>query len=154
MLTSRRLGNGYSIHTVSALLLQLVQTSAHDVRVQLQRLASEREQSFVLNHQPDSQEEQPPGPTERDYQELQLYTTGLEPTTKAARTMITFLTKRSDEGLQHHCSAQARTADLEKGRLPSHQTTQNTGSFWTISSLTCWLSYTGQNGLPRVWFSI
>ncbi|KZS93606.1 hypothetical protein SISNIDRAFT_485224 [Sistotremastrum niveocremeum HHB9708] len=93
-----KLGNGYSIHTVSALLLQLVQTSAHDVRVQLQRLASEREQSFVLNHQPDSQEEQPPGPTERDYQELQLYTTGLEPTTKAARTMITFLTKRSGKG--------------------------------------------------------
>ncbi|KZS93617.1 hypothetical protein SISNIDRAFT_454038 [Sistotremastrum niveocremeum HHB9708] len=93
-----KLRNGHSIHTVSALLLQLVQTSAHDVRVQIQRLASEREQSFVLNHQPDNQEEQPSGPTERDYQELQLYATGLEPATKAARTIITFLTKRSGKG--------------------------------------------------------
>lgn len=94
---SLRLRDGHSIHTVSALLLQLVQTSAHDVRVRAQRLTSEREQSFVLNHQQDSQEERQTGPvppTDRDFEEIQLYVGGLEPATKAARTIINFLTKR------------------------------------------------------------
>jgi cohesin loading factor subunit SCC2 len=38
----RRLRDGRSIHTVSALLLQLVQTSAHDVRIEAKRFARRR----------------------------------------------------------------------------------------------------------------
>lgn len=93
-----RLRDGHSIHTVSALLLQLVQTSTRDVRVRAQRLTSEREQSFVLSHQQDSQEERPQASvpaTERDFGEIQLYVGGMDPATKAARTIINFLTKRS-----------------------------------------------------------
>lgn len=46
--TIARLRDGRSIHTVSALLLQLVQTSAHDVRIEARKLALSRQQSVVL----------------------------------------------------------------------------------------------------------
>lgn len=42
--------DGRTIHTVSALLLQLVQTSSHDVRIKVRRLAINRQQSFVMRH--------------------------------------------------------------------------------------------------------
>lgn len=48
-----RLRDGRSIHTVSALLLQLVQTSAHDVRLKAKRVSLNRQQSFVMK--PESQ---------------------------------------------------------------------------------------------------
>ncbi len=40
--------NGRSIHTTSALLLQLVQTSAHDVRTQSQRFSAARTQTLSM----------------------------------------------------------------------------------------------------------
>ncbi len=49
--TSLRLRDGRSIRTVSALLLQLVQTSAHGVRVQAKRLAKARQQALALRRQ-------------------------------------------------------------------------------------------------------
>ena len=47
------LRDGRSIRTVSALLLQLVQTSVHDVRQEASRIARARQHSLVL-HRVDS----------------------------------------------------------------------------------------------------
>ena len=49
-LACHSLRDGHSIHTVSALLLQLVQTSAHDVRIEARKLALSRQQSMVMRH--------------------------------------------------------------------------------------------------------
>ena len=60
-----RLRDGRSIRTVSALLLQLVQTSAHGVRLQAKRLAKARQQALALRRQESITEtpsEKPPGP--------------------------------------------------------------------------------------------
>ena len=46
-----RLRDGRSIRTVSALLLQLVQTSAHGVRVQAKRLSKARQQAVAMRRQ-------------------------------------------------------------------------------------------------------
>ncbi|KIJ54752.1 hypothetical protein M422DRAFT_775001 [Sphaerobolus stellatus SS14] len=92
-----RLRDGRSIHTVSALLLQLVQTSAHDVRLKVRRLALTRQESFVMRH--DSQGESPePFLNERDHEEIQLYNSGLDSASKAAKTIVLFLTQRSGRG--------------------------------------------------------
>jgi len=66
-----RLRDGRSIRTVSALLLQLVQTSAHGVRVQAKRLAKARQQALAMRRQESMAEtpsEKSPGPflDERD----------------------------------------------------------------------------------------
>ncbi|KAI0290109.1 hypothetical protein B0F90DRAFT_1654815 [Multifurca ochricompacta] len=95
-----RLRDGRSIRTVSALLLQLVQTSAHGVRVQAKRLAKARQQALAMRRQESTAEtpsEKPPGPflDERDNEEIQLYMSGLESATKAAKTIVLFLTQRS-----------------------------------------------------------
>jgi len=45
------LRDGRSIRTVSALLLQLVQTSAHDVRLEASRITKERQQMVNLRRQ-------------------------------------------------------------------------------------------------------
>jgi hypothetical protein len=63
--TDFRLRDGRSIHTVSALLLQLVQTSAHGVRLQAKRLAKARQQALTMRRQEsmaDTPSEKPPGP--------------------------------------------------------------------------------------------
>jgi hypothetical protein len=60
-----RLRDGRSIRTVSALLLQLVQTSAHGVRVQAKRLAKARQQALAMRRQESMAEtpsEKSPGP--------------------------------------------------------------------------------------------
>lgn len=46
-----RLRDGRSIRTVSALLLQLVQTSAHDVRIEARRIDKARQNKFALRRQ-------------------------------------------------------------------------------------------------------
>lgn len=46
-----RLRDGRSIRTVSALLMQLVQTSAHDVRVDIDSLRAARQQELLLRRQ-------------------------------------------------------------------------------------------------------
>jgi hypothetical protein len=65
LMVSVRLRDGRSIRTVSALLLQLVQTSAHGVRIQAKRLAKARQQALAMRRQESVAEtptEKPPGP--------------------------------------------------------------------------------------------
>ena len=116
-----RLRDGRSIRTVSALLLQLVQTSAHDVRIEARKIDKARQNKFALRRQESFSESQP-GPPEPfldendqgvcvdlfshifqdpDFliffccsQEIRLYGTGLDSAVKAAKTMIIFLTQR------------------------------------------------------------
>jgi cohesin loading factor subunit SCC2 len=105
---------------VSALLLQLVQTSAHDVRIQAKKIEQARKNNIALKRQESFNESQgqqtQPEPflddTDRDVrsspsldsacsyksQELRLYGTALESATKAAKTIILFLTQRSGKG--------------------------------------------------------
>lgn len=115
----RSLRDGRSIRTVSALLLQLVQTSAHDVRLEAKRIDKARQNKFALKRQESISDSQanlaPSGPflDESDLevwhllslklstgksnflQELRLYGSGLDSATKAAKTIILFLTQRS-----------------------------------------------------------
>ncbi|EDR13190.1 uncharacterized protein LACBIDRAFT_292430 [Laccaria bicolor S238N-H82] len=94
-----RLRDGRSIRTVSALLLQLVQTSAHDVRIESRRIEKARQNKFALRRQESFTESQqaPPEPflDENDHEEIRLYTSGMESANKAAKTIILFLTQRS-----------------------------------------------------------
>lgn len=114
------LRDGRSIRTVSALLLQLVQTSAHDVRIQARKIEQARKNNIALKRQEsfsDCQSQQMQcepflDDTDRDVsrsqefrfcllkqvQELHLYGTALESATKAAKTIILFLTQRSGKG--------------------------------------------------------
>ncbi|KAI0350346.1 hypothetical protein OH77DRAFT_1593607 [Trametes cingulata] len=91
-----RLRDGRSIRTVSALLMQLVQTSAHDVRVEAHAIRKAREQALALRRQ-ESYQDKPKEPwlDEHDMEEIQLYASGLESATKAAKTIVIFLTQRS-----------------------------------------------------------
>ena len=59
-----RLRDGRSIRTVSALLLQLVQTSAHDVRIEARKIDKARQNKFALRRQESFSESQsgPPEP--------------------------------------------------------------------------------------------
>ena len=49
--STRRLRDGRTIHTVTALLLQLVQTSSHNVRTEARRIARARQQQTALRRQ-------------------------------------------------------------------------------------------------------
>ncbi|KAF9005451.1 hypothetical protein BDQ17DRAFT_1353128 [Cyathus striatus] len=99
-----RLRDGRSIRTVSALLLQLVQTSAHDVRLEARQIEKARQNKFALKRQESMSESQAltaelePFLDEYDHQEIRLYAGGLESATKAAKTIILFLTQRSGKG--------------------------------------------------------
>ncbi|OSD02424.1 hypothetical protein PYCCODRAFT_1410918 [Trametes coccinea BRFM310] len=91
-----RLRDGRSIRTVSALLMQLVQTSAHDVRVEAKAIRKAREQALALRRQ-DSYNEKTKERwlDEHDEEEIRLYASGLDSATKAAKTIVLFLTQRS-----------------------------------------------------------
>ncbi|KII90510.1 hypothetical protein PLICRDRAFT_697054 [Plicaturopsis crispa FD-325 SS-3] len=95
-----RLRDGKSIRTVSALLLQLVQTSAHDVRIEAGKISVARQRQFALRRQESMNEKVASEPflDEHDQEEIGLYTAGLESATKAAKTIILFLTQRSGKG--------------------------------------------------------
>jgi len=75
----------------------LVQTSAHDVRVSAKKIEKARQQKLALKRQESFNDSQATEPflDEHDKEEIQLYTTGLESATKAAHTIILFLTQRS-----------------------------------------------------------
>ncbi|KAG7088631.1 hypothetical protein E1B28_012603 [Marasmius oreades] len=91
-----RLRDGRSIRTVSALLLQLVQTSTHDVRIQAKKIAKAREQTFALKTQTSfTENKEEPFLDEHDHDEIRLYNSGLDSAIKAAKTIILFLTQRS-----------------------------------------------------------
>ncbi|KAJ3525731.1 hypothetical protein NMY22_g10453 [Coprinellus aureogranulatus] len=99
-----RLRDGRSIRTVSALLLQLVQTSAHDVRLGARAIEKKRQATFALKRQESfsesqgKQESDEPFLDEIDTEEIRLYGSGLESATKAAWTIIVFLNSRSGKG--------------------------------------------------------
>ncbi|KAG6888734.1 hypothetical protein C0995_006386 [Termitomyces sp. Mi166 len=99
-----RLRDGRSIRTVSALLLQLVQTSAHDVRMQAKRIDKARQNRFALKRQESLTESQmnllAPEPflDDNDLEEIHLYGSALDSAIKAAKTIILFLTQRSGKG--------------------------------------------------------
>ncbi|KAJ6620718.1 hypothetical protein B0H10DRAFT_1911606 [Mycena sp. CBHHK59/15] len=99
-----RLRDGRTIRTVSALLLQLVQTSAHDVRITAANIAKERQNKIALRRQESFSESQsqtlPPEKflDEQDAKEVVLYKSGLDSATKAAKKIIIFLTQRSGKG--------------------------------------------------------
>lgn len=57
-LTDFRLRDGRTIRTVSALLLQLVQTSAHDVRIKANDIAKQRRNKLALRRQESFSESQ------------------------------------------------------------------------------------------------
>ncbi|PCH40319.1 hypothetical protein WOLCODRAFT_67627 [Wolfiporia cocos MD-104 SS10] len=91
-----RLRDGRSIRTVSALLMQLVQTSAHDVRVEARSIKKARQQALAIRRQEFvNDNHQGPFLDEKDMEETRLYTSGLDSATKAAKTIIVFLTQRS-----------------------------------------------------------
>lgn len=76
--------------------MQLVQTSAHDVRIEAKAIRKMREQAYALKRQ-DSCNEKPvkePWLNEHDRDEIRLYASGLDSATKAAKTIILFLTQR------------------------------------------------------------
>ncbi|EMD39745.1 hypothetical protein CERSUDRAFT_150412 [Gelatoporia subvermispora B] len=90
-----RLRDGRSIRTVSALLLQLVQTSAHDVRIEAKILYKARQQLLAMRRQDSTDPRNEPFLDEKDMEEIRLYMSGLDSATKAAKTIIIFLTQRS-----------------------------------------------------------
>jgi cohesin loading factor subunit SCC2 len=65
-LSLSRLRDGRSIRTVSALLLQLVQTSAHDVRIGAKKIAKLRQQNVIRYDNRKGADEQPTVLDERD----------------------------------------------------------------------------------------
>ncbi|KAK2465765.1 hypothetical protein APHAL10511_002309 [Amanita phalloides] len=100
-----RLRDGRSIRTVSALLLQLVQTSAHDVCIEARKIEKARQHAIALRRQESFSESQSQGRKSQqqeesfldvhDQEELRLYASGLDSATKAAKTIVLFLTQRS-----------------------------------------------------------
>ncbi|KAI0770449.1 hypothetical protein C8Q74DRAFT_1202231 [Fomes fomentarius] len=92
-----RLRDGRSIRTVSALLMQLVQTSAHDVRVEAKAIRKARDQAVALKRQEsfNGEPQKESWLDEHDNEEIRLYASGLDSATKAAKTIIIFLTQRS-----------------------------------------------------------
>ncbi|KAI0823297.1 hypothetical protein BC628DRAFT_1504458 [Trametes gibbosa] len=91
-----RLRDGKSIRTVSALLMQLVQTSAHDVRVDAKAIRKARDQALALRRQESySENVKESWLDEHDTAEIRLYASGLDSATKAAKTIVIFLTQRS-----------------------------------------------------------
>ncbi|KAK7056612.1 Sister chromatid cohesion protein 2 [Paramarasmius palmivorus] len=94
-----RLRNNQSIRTVSALLIQLIQTSAHDVRIEARRIAKERQNAIALKSQASfterPEEDEGSWLDEHDKEEIRLYSTALDSATKTAKTIVLFLTQRS-----------------------------------------------------------
>ncbi|KAG5351628.1 hypothetical protein C0989_005551 [Termitomyces sp. Mn162] len=99
-----RLRDGRSIRTVSALLLQLVQTSAHDVRIEAKKIDKARQHRFALKRHESLTESQAkllaPEPflDDNDLEEIRLYGSALDSAIKAAKTIILFLNQRSGKG--------------------------------------------------------
>ncbi|CAE6438521.1 unnamed protein product [Rhizoctonia solani] len=91
-----KLRDGATIHVVSALLFQLVQTSAHDVRIYAQKLARKRREAIADSKTTSFVEGgKIPLLDEHDREELHLYLNGLESATKTAKTIVLFLTQRT-----------------------------------------------------------
>ncbi|KAJ3806212.1 hypothetical protein F5876DRAFT_80926 [Lentinula aff. lateritia] len=100
-----RLRDGRSMRTISALLLQLVQSSAHDIRLGARKIDRERQAKFALRRQEsiimESQQSQMNNGNngefldEEDRALIKLHSAALASPHKAALTIIHFLTSRS-----------------------------------------------------------
>ncbi|KAG9315547.1 hypothetical protein JVU11DRAFT_3168 [Chiua virens] len=93
-----RLRDGRSIRTASALLLQLVQTSARDVRTAARRISKARQNHALRNQDSTAEKAKDTAFDEQDLEEIQLYMSGLDSATNAAKTIVLFLTQRSGKG--------------------------------------------------------
>ncbi|KAG9017932.1 Sister chromatid cohesion protein 2 [Tulasnella sp. 427] len=93
-----RLRDGHSIHTISALLLQLVQTSAHDVRVKGRGFAKARLQQMSQFGQANGTDSGEALLSEKDREEIAMYSTALDSPNVAARSIVVFLTTRTGKG--------------------------------------------------------
>ncbi|KAF9220470.1 hypothetical protein BS17DRAFT_739205 [Gyrodon lividus] len=102
-----RLRDGRSIRTVSALLLQLVQTSARDVRIAARRIAKTRQNRALKRQDNTLDKVQDVVFDEQDSEEILLYLSGLEAATNAAKTIVLFLTQRSGKSKQTKNSNEA-----------------------------------------------
>ncbi|KIJ14913.1 hypothetical protein PAXINDRAFT_163151 [Paxillus involutus ATCC 200175] len=102
-----RLRDGRSIRTVSALLLQLVQTSARDVRVAARKIAKARQNRALRRQDSTLEKAKDIVFDEQDAEEIQLYLSGLESATSAAKTIVLFLTQRSGKSKQTKNSSEA-----------------------------------------------
>ena len=108
--------------------MQLVQTSAHDVRVEAESLRDARLQALALRRQESTNEVKAAFLDEKDMEELRLYTTGLDSATKAAKTIIAFLTQRSVLSIPRvELLPDQNTKDLAKPRQRRIPTRPNTG---------------------------
>ncbi|KAG9095820.1 Sister chromatid cohesion protein 2 [Ceratobasidium sp. UAMH 11750] len=103
-----KLRDGATIHVVSALLFQLVQTSAHDVRIHAQKLARKRREA-IADAKTSSLVENGKAPLldEHDREEVHLYLNGLESATKTAKTIVLFLTQRTGKNKNTKSSNEA-----------------------------------------------
>ncbi|KAI0734724.1 hypothetical protein C8Q72DRAFT_321316 [Fomitopsis betulina] len=90
-----RLPDGRSIRTVSALLLQLIQTSAHDVRIDVQKMRKARAHATSQRGGTSNQKQTNAFLTADETEELRSLVSGLDSATKAAKTIVLFLTQRS-----------------------------------------------------------
>ncbi|KAJ3769502.1 protein rad9 [Lentinula raphanica] len=100
-----RLRDGRSIRTISALLLQLVQSSAHDIQLGARKLERERQAKTALRRQEsllvESQQSQDPNAVsgefldDEDRAAIKLHNNALSSPHKVASTIIQFLTSRS-----------------------------------------------------------
>ncbi|KIK80090.1 hypothetical protein PAXRUDRAFT_833727 [Paxillus rubicundulus Ve08.2h10] len=102
-----RLRDGRSIRTASALLLQLVQTSARDVRVAARKIAKARQNRALRRQDSTLEKAKDIVFDEQDAEEIQLYLSGLESATSAAKTIVLFLTQRSGKSKQTKNSNEA-----------------------------------------------
>ncbi|KAG6372819.1 sister chromatid cohesion C-terminus-domain-containing protein [Boletus reticuloceps] len=89
-----RLRDGRSIRTVSALLLQLVQTSARDVRIAARNISKTRQNRALRNQDSTTEKAKDVVFDEQDVEEIQLYMSGLDSANNAAKTIVLFLTQR------------------------------------------------------------
>ncbi|KAG9034044.1 Sister chromatid cohesion protein 2 [Tulasnella sp. JGI-2019a] len=95
-----KLRDGRSIHTISALLLQLIQTSAHDVRIAGAKFSSLRLQMLSQNSQTNAYDARARDRllSDEDKEEIVMYTSALDSANNSAKSIIAFLTTRSGKG--------------------------------------------------------
>ena len=150
-----RLRDGRSIRTVSALLLQLVQTSAHGVRVQARRLSKARQHALAMRRQESMAEtplEKSLGPflDEKDNEVL------LPPMTNLAmhdfcprKFSFTCLVLNLRQKLQRRLFYSS-LRDLARPKRRKIRTRLSIGQFLTTLYLIFLLSFSGLSGPPQV----
>ena len=141
-----------------------MQTSAHDVRIEAQSLRTSRQQLAVRTNNNDYCVDTPLDEydaevcvtsvsnscrVEQELQEMRLYISGLDSTTKAAKTVVIFLTQRYVICFMTS-SIIERLAAPEGVKLPKTQTKLNIAPFLTTLCQICLRSCSGRNGRQQV----